>query len=51
MNVIRRVADGFGYPIRRAHQAAEIFVQPLSAILRDERMPVFRAEDDVIMQA
>jgi hypothetical protein len=49
--MIRRAADGFGGSIRCANQTAEIFVQTVPPPIRDERMPVFRAEHDVIMQA
>ena len=51
MNVIRRAAAGFGNAVRRANQTAEVFVQTRKPFVRDERMPVFRAEHDVKMQA
>jgi hypothetical protein len=51
MNVIRRAADGFGNAVRRANQPAEIFVQTIPPFIRYERMQVFRAEHDVVMQA
>ena len=51
MNVVRRAADGFGNPVRRAHQAAKMLMQTSAPFIRDEGMPVFRAEDDVKMQA
>ena len=51
MNMIRRAADGFRNSIRRANQSAKIFVQSPAPFIRDERMPVFRAEHDVVMQA
>jgi len=51
MNVIRRAANGLWNSVRRANQTAEIFMQTISPALRDEGMPVFRAEHDVEMQA
>jgi hypothetical protein len=51
MNVVSRAADGFGDSVRRANQSAEIFMQTSAPVIRDERMPVFRAEHDVEMQA
>jgi hypothetical protein len=51
MNMIYCAADGFGDSIRRANQTAEIFMQTRSPLIRDERMPVFRAEYNVEVQA
>ena len=47
MNVVSRAADGFGNSVRHANQAAEIFVQTSTPVIRDERMPVFCAKHDV----
>ena len=49
--MIRRATDGFGNSIGRTNQAAEILMQSISPFIRNERVPVFRAEHDVTMQA
>ncbi len=51
MNMIRCAADGFGDPIRCADQSTEIFVQTRTPRIGNERVPIFCAEDDVVVQA
>jgi hypothetical protein len=51
MNVVSRATNGFGDSVRRANQAAKVFMQTRPPFIRDEWMPVFRAEHDVVVQA
>jgi len=51
MNMVSRAADGLGDSIRGPDQAAKIFMQTSAPATIDERVPVFRAEHNVEMQA
>ena len=51
VNVVSHTSDEFGNSVRGANQSAKVFMQTISPFIRDERMPVFRAEHDMEMQA
>ena len=51
MNMVRCATDGFRNSPCCANQAAQVFVQPGTPWFGNPRLPVLRAEHDVVMQA
>lgn len=50
MHMVFDAANCFRDPLDVSHHAAEIGVHPFAPGLSDYRRPIFRAEDDVVME-
>ena len=51
MNMVRDTADTLRKPIQAFDRATKVFVLTSLPLLRDRRLAMLRAEDEVVMQA